>query len=103
MTIKFNSGGDVIYAIMRRNIDYVTSAFDARRMRNDFVSAFRTVDGMSYSDIATIPAERCVLDFATEPTDSYVGVVAMNSIIDRRSTARVYKIGRPERVGGGVE
>ncbi|KAL2489862.1 DDB1- and CUL4-associated factor-like protein 1 [Forsythia ovata] len=92
--ITFNASGDVIYAILRRNLEDVTSAFNTRRVKHPLFAAFRTVDAVNYSDIATIPVDRCVLDFATEPTDSFVGVIAMDDQDEMYSSARVYEIGR---------
>ncbi|KAL6535634.1 hypothetical protein OROMI_027008 [Orobanche minor] len=93
-TIKFNANGDVIYAILRRNLEDVTSAFNARRVKHPLFPAFRTVDAVNYSDIATIPVDRCVLDFTTEPTDSFVGLITMDDQDEMYSSARVYEIGR---------
>ncbi|KAK9077793.1 hypothetical protein SSX86_006131 [Deinandra increscens subsp. villosa] len=93
-SITFNASGDVIYAILRRNLEEVTSAFQTRRVKHPLFSAFRTLDAVNYSDIATIPVDRCVLDFATEPTDSFVGLVSMDDQEDMYSSARVYEIGR---------
>lgn len=92
--ITFNASGDVIYAILRRNLEDVTSAFQTRRVKHPLFAAFRTVDAVNYSDIATIPVDRCVLDFATEPTDSFVGLVTMDDQDEMYSSARVYEIGR---------
>ncbi|XP_051137057.1 DDB1- and CUL4-associated factor homolog 1 [Andrographis paniculata] len=92
--ITFNASGDVIYAILRRNLEEVTSAFNTRRVKHPLFSAFRTVDAVNYSDIATIPVDRCVLDFATEPTDSFVGLVTMDDQDEMYASARVYEIGR---------
>ncbi|KAL6533731.1 hypothetical protein OROHE_013564 [Orobanche hederae] len=92
--ITFNASGDVIYAILRRNLEDVTSAFQTRRVKHPLFSAFRTVDAVNYSDIATIPVDRCVLDFATEPTDSFVGLVTMDDQDEMYSSARIYEIGR---------
>ncbi|KAK4389069.1 DDB1- and CUL4-associated factor1 [Sesamum angolense] len=92
--ITFNASGDVIYAILRRNLEDVMSAFNTRRMKHPLFSAFRTVDAVNYSDIATIPVDRCVLDFATEPTDSFVGLITMDGQDEMYSSARVYEIGR---------
>ncbi|KAA8528199.1 hypothetical protein F0562_035550 [Nyssa sinensis] len=92
--ITFNASGDVIYAILRRNLEDVTSAFHTRRGKHQLFSAFRTVDAVNYSDIATIPVDRCVLDFATEATDSFVGLVLMDDQQEMYSSARVYEIGR---------
>lgn len=93
-TITFNASGDVIYGILRRNLEDVTSAFNTRRVKHPLFSAFRTVDAVNYSDIATIPVDRCVLDFATEPTDSFVGLITMDDQDEMYSSARVYEIGR---------
>ncbi|KAL8536722.1 hypothetical protein ACS0TY_012053 [Phlomoides rotata] len=93
-TITFNANGDVIYAILRRNLEDVTSAFNTRRMKHPLFPSFRTVDAVNYSDIATIPVDRCVLDFATEPTDSFVGLITMDDQDEMYSSARVYEIGR---------
>ncbi|CAA0831916.1 DDB1- and CUL4-associated factor homolog 1 [Striga hermonthica] len=93
-TITFNAGGDVIYATLRRNLEDVTSAFNSRRVKHPLFAAFRTVDAVNYSDIATIPVDRCVLDFATEPTDSFVGIVTMDDQDEMYSSARVFEIGR---------
>ncbi|KAJ0802302.1 putative transcription factor WD40-like family [Helianthus annuus] len=92
--ITFNASGDVIYAILRRNLEEVTSAFQTRRVKHPLFSAFRTLDAVNYSDIATIPVDRCVLDFATDSTDSFVGLVTMDDQDEMYSSARVYEIGR---------
>lgn len=92
--ITFNASGDVIYAILRRNLEDVMSAFQTRRVKHPLFAAFRTVDAVNYSDIATIPVDRPVLDFATEPTDSFVGLVTMDDQDEMYSSARVYEIGR---------
>ncbi|PKA64774.1 DDB1- and CUL4-associated factor like 1 [Apostasia shenzhenica] len=91
--ITFNPGGDIIYATLRRNLEDITSAVN-RRVRHPLFPAFRTIDAMNYLDIATVPVDRCVLDFAADPTDSYVGVVAMDDHEDMFSSARLYEIGR---------
>ncbi|KAF5726321.1 DDB1- and CUL4-associated factor 1 isoform X1 [Tripterygium wilfordii] len=93
-TITFNAQGDVIYAILRRNVEDVMSAFHTRRCKHPLFAAFRTLDAINYSDIATIPVDRCVLDFATEPTDSFVGLITMDDQEQVYSSARVYEIGR---------
>ncbi|KAK3210536.1 hypothetical protein Dsin_015242 [Dipteronia sinensis] len=98
-TITFNARGDVIYAILRRNIEDLHSALNTRRSKHPLYSAFRTVDAINYSDIATIPVDRCavdrcVLDFATEPTDSFVGLITMDDEEEMLSSARIYEIGR---------
>ncbi|XVE53452.1 hypothetical protein DITRI_Ditri03aG0004200 [Diplodiscus trichospermus] len=92
--ITFNARGDVIYAILRRNIEDVMSAVHTRRVKHPLFAAFRTLDAINYSDIATIPVDRCVLDFATEPTDSFVGLITMDDQEEMFSSARVYEIGR---------
>ncbi|XP_010246916.1 PREDICTED: DDB1- and CUL4-associated factor homolog 1 [Nelumbo nucifera] len=92
--ITFNAGGDIIYAILRRNLDDITSAVNTRRVRHPLFSAFRTVDAVNYSDIATVPVDRCVLDFATEITDSFVGLVSMDDHEEMFASARLYEIGR---------
>lgn len=93
-SIMFNERGDVIYAILRRNLDDVMSAVHTRRVKHPLFSAFRTVDAINYSEIATIPVDRCVLDFATEATDSFVGLVTMDDQEEMYSSARIYEIGR---------
>ncbi|KAM5566240.1 DDB1- and CUL4-associated factor [Rosa sericea] len=93
-TITFNARGDVIYAILRRNLDDVMSAVNTRRVKHPLFAAFRTVDAVNYSDIATIPVDRCVLDFATEPTDSFLGLITMDDQDEMFASARVYEIGR---------
>ncbi|KAJ8758805.1 hypothetical protein K2173_000526 [Erythroxylum novogranatense] len=93
-SIKFNASGDVIYAILRRNLDDVMSAIHTRRAKHPLFDAFRTVDAINYSEIATIRVDRCVLDFATEPTDSLLGLITMDDQEEVFSSARVYEIGR---------
>ncbi|XP_072965690.1 DDB1- and CUL4-associated factor homolog 1 [Typha angustifolia] len=92
--ITFNGGGDVIYAILRRNLDEVASALNTRRVRHPLFPAFRTIDAVNYSEIATVQVDRCVLDFASDPTDSLVGVVAMDDHDEMFSSARLYEVGR---------
>ncbi|KAG4136334.1 hypothetical protein ERO13_D08G274833v2 [Gossypium hirsutum] len=70
------------------------SAVNTRRVKHPLFAAFRTLDAINYSDIATIPVDRCVLDFATEPTDSFVGLITMDDQEEMFSSARVYEIGR---------
>lgn len=70
------------------------SVVNTLRCKHPMFSAFRTLDAVNYSDIATIPVDRCVLDFATEPTDSFVGLVTMDDQDEMFSSARVYEIGR---------
>ena len=92
--ITFNARGDVIYAILRRNLDDVMSAVHTRRVKHHLFAGFRTVDATNYSEIATTPVDRCVLDFATEATDSFVGLITMDDQEEMFSSARVYEIGR---------
>ncbi|KAJ4868585.1 DDB1- and CUL4-associated factor-like protein 1 [Raphanus sativus] len=85
--ITFNSRGDVIYAMLRRNIEDVMSAVHTRRSKHPLFAAFRTLDATNYSDIATIPVDRCLLDFATEPTDTFLGLITMEDQEDMFSSA----------------
>ncbi|KAL9676092.1 hypothetical protein QQ045_004305 [Rhodiola kirilowii] len=91
--INFNAAGDVIYAFLRRSYEDINTAIHPRRVRHPLYSAFRTVDAVSYSEIATIPVERCVLDLATEPTDSCIGLITMDDQ-ELFSAARIYDVGR---------
>uniref|UniRef100_A0A7N0U836 LisH domain-containing protein n=1 Tax=Kalanchoe fedtschenkoi TaxID=63787 RepID=A0A7N0U836_KALFE len=91
--INFNASGDVIYAFLRRNYEDINSAMHPRRVRHPLYSAFRTVDAVNYSEIATIPIDRCVLDLATEPTDSCIGLITMDDQ-ELFSAARIYDVGR---------
>lgn len=77
-TITFSPTGDVIYAILRRSSDELNAALNPKRQRHPLWAAFRTLDAADYSDIATVPVDRCVLDLAVDPTDSYVGAVAID-------------------------
>lgn len=52
--ITFNGAGDVIYAILRRNLEDVSSAIHTRRVRHPLFPAFRTIDSSSYSEMATV-------------------------------------------------
>lgn len=92
--ISFNTTGDVIYATLRRNPDDIMAAIHPRRMRHPLFSAFRTMDAVDYSDITTTVVDRCVLDLATEPTDSFISIVAMESSEEMDSFARLYEVGR---------
>lgn len=93
-TITFNARGDVIYAILRRNLDDLMSTVHARRMRHPLFASFRTIDATNYSDIATVPVDRCILDLATEATDTFVGVASMEDNEEMFATAKLYEIGR---------
>ncbi|CAM0901461.1 unnamed protein product [Alopecurus aequalis] len=92
--IKFNGRGDVIYAILRRNLEDVTSSINTRRVRHPLFPAFRTIDAVTYSDIATVQIDRGVLDLTTEPNDSLLGVVAMDDPDEMFSSARLFEVGR---------
>lgn len=52
--ITFNGTGDVIYAILRRNLEDMSSAIQTRRVRHPLFPAFRTIDSSNYSEIATV-------------------------------------------------
>lgn len=93
-SITFNARGDIIYAILRRNLEDVMSAVHTRRAKNALFAAFQTIDAINYSDIATVPVDRCVLDLATEPTDSCIGLITLDDQEDMLSSARIYEIGR---------
>ncbi|XP_024528210.1 DDB1- and CUL4-associated factor homolog 1-like isoform X2 [Selaginella moellendorffii] len=92
--LTFNPRGDVIYATLRRNTDEVGMALNSKRARHPLFSAFRTIDAVDYSDIATTQVDRCVLDLATENSESVIGVVAMepNQVMD--SYVKFYEVGR---------
>ncbi|XP_078428477.1 DDB1-CUL4 associated factor 1 isoform X2 [Wolffia australiana] len=92
--IRFNGRGDVIYGILRRNVEDLASAVQTRRVRHPLFPAFRTMDAATYADIATVAVDRCVLDLAVEPTDSVLAVVAMDDHDEMFSSARLYEIGR---------
>lgn len=92
--ITFNTTGDVMYATLRRNSDDIMAALHPRRMRHPLFSAFRTMDAVDYSDITTTVVDRCVLDLATEPTDSFISIVAVESNDEMDSFARLYEVGR---------
>lgn len=92
--IKFNGRGDVIYATLRRNLEDITSAINTRRVRHPLFPAFRTIDAVTYTDIATVQIDRGVLDLATEPNDSLLGVVAMDDPGEMFSSARLFEVGR---------
>jgi HIV-1 Vpr-binding protein len=92
--IKFNGRGDVIYAILRRNLEDVTSSIHTRRVRHPLFPAFRTIDAVTYSDIATVQIDRGVLDLVTEPKNSLLGVVAMDDPDEMLSSARLFEVGR---------
>lgn len=92
--ISFNSTGDVIYATLRRNSEDITSALHPRRGRHPLFSAFRTMDAVDYTDIATTSVDRCILDLATEPSDSLISVVALDGHDEMDSLAKLYEVGR---------
>lgn len=92
--ITFNGGGDVIYATLRRNLEDITSAINPRRVRHPLFPAFRTIDAVNYTDIATVQVDRCILDFATDNTDTFVGVIAIDDHDEAVSSARLFEIGR---------
>lgn len=93
-TINFNSQGNVIYANLRRNLDDTMSVVQTRRAKHALFGSFRTLDAINYSDIVTVPVDRCVLDFANEPTDSVIGLVTLDDPNDMISSARIYEVGR---------
>ena len=56
-SITFNARGDVMYAILRRNLEDVMSAVHTRRVKHPLFAAFRTVDAINYSDQTPIHHE----------------------------------------------
>ncbi|MCO5586882.1 hypothetical protein L7F22_040827 [Adiantum nelumboides] len=89
--ISFNSTGDVIYATLRRNSE---SVLHHRRSKHPLCTAFRTIDAVDYTDIATTPVDRCVLDLATEPNNCLISVVGLDGHNEMDSVARLYEVGR---------
>jgi HIV-1 Vpr-binding protein len=75
-------------------LEDVASSINARRVRHPLFPAFRTIDAVTYSDIATVQIDRGVLDLATEPNDSLLGVVAMDDPDEMFSSARLFEVGR---------
>lgn len=51
------------------------------------------MDAVNYSEIATVSVDKCVLDLATESTDSCIGLITMDDQ-DLFSAARIYDVGR---------
>ncbi|KAI3951522.1 hypothetical protein MKX01_018638 [Papaver californicum] len=94
-TITLNARGDVIYAILRRNLNDLMSTVHARRMRHPLFASFRTVDATNFSDIATVPVDLCILNLATESSDTFVGVASMVDNEEMFASAKLYEIGRP--------
>ena len=92
-TITFNASGDVIYGIMRIDPEDIITTFDTPYEKHPLFTAFRTVDAVNYSDIATIPVDHCVIDFATEPIDSFVGLITMDDHAEMYTSTRLYEIG----------
>ena len=52
------------------------------------------MDALDYTDIATTLVDRCVLDLATEPTDSLISLVGLDRHDDMDSSAKLYEVGR---------
>ncbi|KZV43461.1 histone-lysine N-methyltransferase ATX2-like [Dorcoceras hygrometricum] len=77
-----------------RNLEDMNSIYNTSRVKHPLFSAFRTDDAVNYFDIATVHVDRCVLDFATEPTDSFLGLITMKDQDEMYSSARVYEIDR---------
>lgn len=92
--VSFNATADVIYAHLRRTSDDIMGALNPRRSRHELFSAFRTMDAVDYSDIATTPVDRCVLDLATEATDSVIAVVGLEANEEMEAVVRLYEVGR---------
>lgn len=97
-TISFNSTGEVIYANLRRSSDEIMAALHGRRRKHPLFSAFKTIDAATYTDIAMVHVDRCVLDLATEPSNSLIGIVAMDENGDSESVVRLYEVGKRRAV-----
>ncbi|XP_048557744.1 DDB1- and CUL4-associated factor homolog 1-like [Triticum urartu] len=67
---------------------------NTRRVRLPLFPAFRTIDAVTYANIATFQIDRDVLDLATEPNDSLLGVLAMDDPDEMFSTARILEDGK---------
>ena len=78
-TIAFSPTGDVIYAILRRSSDELNAALNPKRQTSPALGGVS--DAGRCRTIRTsrrCPVDRCVLDLAVDPTDSYVGAVAID-------------------------
>jgi hypothetical protein len=62
-----------------------------RRRRHPMLSAFRTLSAGDYSEIATVPLDRCCIDLALEAGDARVAVVELDHAMDDMdSVVRMY-------------
>jgi len=62
-----------------------------RRRRHPMLSAFRTLSAGDYSEIATVPLDRCCIDLALEAGDARVAVVELDHAMDDMDSAvRMY-------------
>ena len=92
--VRFSATGDVLLASLRRSGDELLSALHGRRRKHPLFAAVRTVDAVTYEEIATLPVDRCVLDAAMDGTDSLLGVLVMDAEGDADTAVRLYDIGR---------
>ncbi|KZV57084.1 hypothetical protein F511_05958 [Dorcoceras hygrometricum] len=53
-----------------RNLEDLNSSYNNRRVKHPLFSTFRSDDAVNYFDIATVPVDRCVLDFEEDEDDS---------------------------------
>ena len=92
--VRFNAVGDVILASLRRSGDELLSALHGRRRKHALFAAVRTIDAVTYDEIATFPVDRCVLDAAMDGIDSQMSVLVMDAEGDADTAVRLYDIGR---------
>eukprot|EP00198_Chlamydomonas_reinhardtii_P007817 XP_001697154.1 predicted protein [Chlamydomonas reinhardtii] len=102
-SVLFNGGGDVLYAARRQSDEPFSALFHPRRARHPLHTAFRSLDAGAYTDIATVPLERVVLDMAVEPSDSLLAVVCVDLAEEQlTSAARVFERFTGESVSAEV-
>ncbi|GAA0187010.1 hypothetical protein LIER_34298 [Lithospermum erythrorhizon] len=75
--ITFNDSGDVMYAKLWQDLDDVMSVLQSQRAKHPLYVAFRTVEVVTYSEVATITIRYSFLNFSTNVTDTFVGLVTM--------------------------
>lgn len=103
--LAFSGTGDVIYARGRRSAESdslaLSSLTSRHSARHPLQKAFRTVDAVAFSEIATVQVERIVVDLAVEPGDDLLALVTVERPeSDLVSSVRVYEVGRQPALDG---
>lgn len=96
MHTVFNPGGDVMYGFLRYFEEDTQRGLGSRRHVRKYKHMFRTVDAVTYTDIATIELKENVTDLFVDNSNGLIAVMetSRDSFGAFGAACRLYEVGR---------